>query len=193
MSVAMEARFLRQAAIPARAWRLARAATKTMPQTMQWIAGTDALAMSVAMEARFQGRTCILCGCGESGNARPFVQDKSEYPEGIPDDLMALPLCRMCLRVKSQGEPFCVCCPFTDPSTSMGPETLKIALREKAAFHSMGAYNTGHGDGSREAMVQAARLAIGNEAGAAHELEKAAVARAAAGRPDAAPQQLSMA
>ena len=37
--------------------------TKTMPQTMQWIAGTDALAMSVAMEARFQGRTCILCGC----------------------------------------------------------------------------------------------------------------------------------
>ena len=50
--------------------------TKTMPQTMQWIAGTDALAMSVAMEARFQGRTCILCGCGESGNARPFVQDR---------------------------------------------------------------------------------------------------------------------
>ena len=109
-----------------------------MPQTMQWIAGTDALAMSVAMEARFQGRTCILCGCGESGNARPFVQDKSEYPEGIPDDLMALPLCRVCLRVKSQGVPCCVCCPFTDPATSTGPETLKIALREAAIFHSMG-------------------------------------------------------
>ena len=73
-----------------------------MPQTMQWIAGTDALAMSVAMEARFQGRTCILCGCGESGNARPFVQDKSEYPEGIPDDLMALPLCRVCLRLNTE-------------------------------------------------------------------------------------------
>ena len=95
--------------------------------------------------------------------------------------------------MKSQGVPCCVCCPFTDPATSTGPETLKIALREAAIFHSMGAYNTGHGDGSREAMVQAARLAIGNEAGAAQEVDKAAVARAAAGRPDAAPQQLSMA
>ena len=75
----------------------------------------------------------------------------------------------------------------------MGAETLKIALREKANLHSMYAHNPGHGDPSREAMVQAARLAIGNEAGAAHEVEKAAVARAAAGRPDAAPQQLSMA
>ena len=67
------------------------------------------MAVAVAIYARFQGCTCILCGCGESGNASPFVQDNSEYPEGLPDAIMALPLCRACLRKHTEGEPCCVC------------------------------------------------------------------------------------
>ena len=55
------------------------------------------------MELWRQGKRCTICGCGDYIPDRPYVQDKSEYPEGVPDDLMALPLCRVCLRESTGG------------------------------------------------------------------------------------------
>ena len=153
-----------------------------MPQTMQWIAGTDALAMSVAMEARFQGRTCILCGCGESGNARPFVQDNSEYPEGLPDAIMALPLCRACLRKHTEGEPCCVCLgDCKDPTTGGNATTLWRRLRLAAQSAVPHAARV-HRDVRRD-IYEAARLAMGNEVEAAWQEQQLRLIMAAAAAP----------
>ena len=111
--------------------------------------------MSVAMEARFQGRTCILCGCGESGNARPFVQDKSEYPEGIPDDLMALPLCRACLRESTEATDIGPCdkaCFMIFPCLAITPA---MSLTRKLREGSMGFVQNIHTDTLEQAGPRA--------------------------------------
>ena len=127
-------------------------------------------------------QACILCGCGESGNARPFVQDNSEYPEGLPDAIMALPLCRACLRKHTDGEPCCVCLgDCKDPTTGGNATTLWRRLRVAAQSQVPHAAHV-HRDVRRD-VFDATRLAIGNEVGAAKEEQQLRLIMAAAAAP----------
>ena len=80
--------------------------------------------------------------CGDYIPDRRFVQDKSEYPEGVPDDLMALPLCRVCLRENTGGivgpfeNAFAMICPCFDPGQDPAGH-LTRKLRECYALFSI--------------------------------------------------------
>ena len=101
-----------------------------------------------------QGKRCTICGNADDHN-RPFVQDKSEYPEGVADDLMSLPLCRICLQ-QSTGElpsdkrchMCCPCLALCDPRKRDPAGTLTRNLR--AGYTSLSMYgiaNYGAGAG----------------------------------------------
>ena len=108
-------------------------------------------------------QACILCGCGESGNARPFVQDNSEYPEGLPDAIMALPLCRVCLRKHSNA-------------TTLW-RRLRLAAQSRVPHVARV-----HRDVRRD-IYEAARLAVGHQAEAAWQEQQSRLIMAAAAAP----------
>ena len=96
------------------------------------------------MELWRQGKRCTICGKAESIPDRPYVQDKSEYPEGVPDDLMALPLCRVCLRVNTEDIGPCdKACFMIFPCLAITPA---MSLTRKLREGSMGFVKTVHTD-----------------------------------------------
>ena len=99
-----------------------------------------------------QGKRCTICGNAESIHNRPYVQDKSEYPEGVPDDLMSLPLCRICLRQSTGETPWdktcymiCPCLALCDPRKRDPAGTLTRNLR--TGYTSLSMYGVASGGG----------------------------------------------
>ena len=107
------------------------------------------------MELWRQGKRCTVCGSPDYIPGHEYVQDKSEYPEGIPDDLMALPLCRACLRESTEATDIGPCdkaCFMIFPCLAITPA---MSLTRKLREGSMGFVKTVHTDTLEQAGPRA--------------------------------------